>query len=89
MSFLSHCTPPKSFLSTADLLCLPLHRLSVLRDAGDGVRSDLRRSDQRLVVRRPGLGGRKRPLVDREIGLDGAAGQTALQKRVVSGGYDG
>lgn len=57
-------------------------------DAGDGVRSDFRRSDQRLVVRRPGLGGRKRPPADGEVGLDRAANQAALQKRVAAGEFD-
>lgn len=48
----------QKFLIQQCFLLIPsLHRLSMFRDAGDGVGADLRRSDQRLVVRRPGMGG--------------------------------
>jgi len=73
-------------LSLSLSLSIPLCRLPVLRDAGHGVRSDLRRSDRRFVVRRPRLGGGERPLANGQIGLDRPADQAALQERVAAGG---
>lgn len=66
--------------------CLLLARLPLLGDAGDGVGPDLRRPDQRLVQRRPGVGGGERPSPDGEDGLDRTAGEAALQERVDAGG---
>lgn len=74
------------FLTTVFFFILvSLRRLLVFGDVGDGVGSDLGRSDQRLVLRRPRLGGRERALVDGEVGLDRAADQAAFQERVAAG----
>lgn len=64
---------------------LPLYRLPVFGDAGDGIRADYRCSGQRLVLRRPRLGARERPAADGQVGLDRTADQAALQERVAAG----
>lgn len=62
-------------------------RLPVFWDVGDGVRPDLRCSDQRLILRRPRLGGWERPVVDGQVGLDRTADQAAFQERVAAGWF--
>lgn len=52
----------------------------MFRNVGHGVRSDIGRSDQRLVLCQPRLGGRERPFVDGQVGMDRSTDQAALQE---------